>query len=167
MADWKAYAKAARNTAKKQAPGVKEAVGRSVNDGVREVRTYSRAASKVAGHNVHQGRESGQRSMREARKTMRATAVVAERHYRRSRIGTRLLRALRDASLMAMSVLAIWFVFSRVFPIPFTAVAVIMAVLVVLRFGWALFHNEFEPADPQAGDAVPESDLPPRAKTRG
>lgn len=167
MADWKTYAKAARNTARKQAPGVKAAVSRSVSEGAREARTYARAAGRTASQQSEKSRHSAQRSMSEASSTMRAAAKVAGRRYRRARITTRLLRAFRDASLMAMSVLAIWFVFSRIIPIPITAVLIIVALLVVLRFGWALFHNEFEEADPGDPDAVGEEDLPAAAKKRG
>lgn len=159
MADWKTYAKAARNTAKNQAPGARDSIKRSVQDGSREASVYARAAGKVASRQAQQGRESTQRSMADARKTMRATAVVAERRYRKARIGTRLLRAFRDASLMALSLVAIWFVFSRIIPIPITYVLVTAGILVVLRFGWAFFHNEFDEADPADPEAVPESEL--------
>src|SRR5690625_6794022 len=47
MADWKTYAKAARNTARKQAPEVKRSAQESVRRGSRRTGDYVRAAGRV------------------------------------------------------------------------------------------------------------------------
>ena len=66
MASWKTYAKAARNTARKQAPGAKRAVQR-------EARAYASGAQKVweakAADNVRRGAESAKNSASESAKT--------------------------------------------------------------------------------------------------
>lgn len=49
MPDWKTYAKAARNTARKQAPGAAEAAQRSARDLGEKASGYARAAGKAAG----------------------------------------------------------------------------------------------------------------------
>lgn len=49
MPDWKTYAKAARNTARKQAPGAAEAAQRSARDLGEKASDYARAAGKAAG----------------------------------------------------------------------------------------------------------------------
>lgn len=47
MADWKTYVKAARNTARKQAPEAQRAIRETTDQAVKRVGDYSRAAGKV------------------------------------------------------------------------------------------------------------------------
>lgn len=163
MADWKTYAKAARNTARKQAPGAKRAVQR-------EARAYAHGAQKVwdakAADNVRRGAENAKNSASESAKTMRAAAKVAGRRYRRANMTKRLLAALRDTSIIAVSLGAIWFVFSRIIPIPVTWMLILLAVLVLLRIIAALMQDAYEETDPDDPEGIPDEDLPEGAKVK-
>lgn len=154
MADFRTYMKAARNTARRQAPAAKDALRRTAQDGVREVQIHGRAASKAFEHQAEAGRHSAargvasaERGLSDATKTLKASAIVAERHYRSSRLGTRLLHAFRDAFIMAASLGAIWFVVSRIVPIPITVVIIAAGLLMIARLTWAVTHNPYAEAE--------------------
>lgn len=132
MADWKVYAKAARNTARRQAPELADQARRSARGSASRAGGYARAAGRAA-----------EQSTRDSRKNLRrdaaAYAVVTGRTMKRAQIGRRLLHALRDAVLMGVSLLVIWFVVTRTgVQIPITAVLAVVLVLMVVRFGYAL-----------------------------
>ncbi|MDO5663201.1 MAG: hypothetical protein Q4G40_10935 [Brachybacterium sp.] len=135
MADWRTYAKAARNTARKQAPDLARQARDSASRGSHRARDYARAAGRAVDGGTRESRER-------VRKDAAAYTVVAGRHLRRARIGTRVARALRDAVIMGLSLLVFWFVITRTgVQIPISAVLVVVLLLMVLRFGWALFAS--------------------------
>lgn len=174
MADWKTYAKAARNTAKRQAQSASRASqdrrgtgssserphssssaprSRSSSSGSPGARTrqetprgrtlsggdYARAARRALGEGTRDSRESIRRSGARARKDAAAYAAVAERRMKKAQLGRRITAAFRDALLVGLSLFIIWFVVTRTgVQIPFTAVLVVVGIIVVLRFGWAL-----------------------------
>lgn len=129
MADWKTYARAARNTARRQG-----------EDARRSASVYTRAARSTARRQAPEARAALERSGRDARRTAAAYAAVTSRRARRAQLGRRLRNALRDAVLVGASLGVIWFVITRTgVRIPFTAVAAVILVLMVVRFGYALF----------------------------
>lgn len=171
MADWKTYAKAARNTAKRQAqsasrasqerrgsssssPGARSRAesprGRTLSGG-----DYARAARRALDEGTRDSRESIRRSGERARKDAAAYAAVAERRMKKAQLGRRIAAAFRDALLVGLSLFVIWFVVTRTgVQIPFTAVLIVVGIIVVLRFGWALV-SQFtgnRGASPQADD---------------
>lgn len=161
MADFRTFLKAAQNTAKKQAPGAKQALQR-------EAQMYSRAAQKVW---EEKGRESVVSAADRARhvsdesaKTLRATAKVAGRRYRKANMTKRLLDALRDTSIIAISLGIIWFVFSRIMPIPITWVLIAFGILVVLRLLSALFQSSWEEVSPDDPRGLTKDQLPDGAR---
>lgn len=132
MADWRTYAKAARNTARRQAPGAARAVRESAQSTAQRAGVYAKAASRAADESTRADRDR-------IRRTTVASAKVARERARSARIGTRLLHALRDAVLMGLSLFVIWFVVTRTgVQIPFTAVLVVVIVLMLVRFAYAL-----------------------------
>ncbi|WP_394215590.1 hypothetical protein [Brachybacterium vulturis] len=179
MADWKTYAKAARNTARKQAPGAKDAARRASG----QASAYVRAAGKAIdeGHRPDQastgptrdGEDSRERSgpVRDAEGAPRATGArspsspsgavtqsrpavdkerlrrdatayyaVASRRVAAVNIIPRVMRALRDALLIGLSLLVIWGVlFAAGIPIPFTTVLIIVGLIVVVSFASGLY----------------------------
>lgn len=172
MADWKTYAKAARNTARRQAPEAREAArragdraggyvraaGRAVDEGWREDR---RADDRPAGgsrdtRNARDSRTSGgtrtaERDRPRSSAPRRPTAeslgrdaaayyTVASRRVQRANVVPRILRALRDALLIGISLVAIWAVLAAAgLPIPFSTVLIVVAVIVAASFGAGLY----------------------------
>lgn len=198
MADWKTYAKAARNTAKQQAQSASRASqdrrgtgsssersrsssaserphssssaprSRSSSSGSPGARTrqetprgrtlsggdYARAARRALGEGTRDSRESFRRSGERARKDAAAYAAVAERRMKKAQLGRRITAAFRDALLVGLSLFVIWFVVTRTgVQIPFTAVLIVVGIIVALRFGWALFSQFTTSKDPS-----PEAD---------
>ena len=169
MADWKTYAKAARNTARKQAPDARDAARRSSD----RAGGYVRAAGKA----IDQGNrpDDGQRRRAEPaegarrdgssarsggasssaprsspqspvldRDRMRRDAAayytVASRRVARANVVPRIMRALRDALLIGLSLVAIWAVLAAAgIPIPFSTVLIIVGVIVAVSFGVGLY----------------------------
>ncbi|HIY25151.1 MAG TPA: hypothetical protein H9837_12770 [Candidatus Brachybacterium merdigallinarum] len=168
MADWKTYAKAARNTAKKQAPGVKQAAQRSVDDAGRRTRDYATAARNTLDKQAPGARESARATVDRSREYARSS----QQRLRKVEIVPTLLRALREALLIGGSLFAIWGVlYLAGIPIPFTTVLIIVGVVVVFAFGgtvYAKFQRQreaaAEPADPAEGDLDDDASAPPRSR---
>lgn len=238
MADWKTYVKAARNTARKQAPAAKDAArragdraggyvraaGRAVDEGWREdeprasagaderderreprsvrtrenssadgrpaaggrpaddVREYDPRGDRPREHDAdadgvaqdrgraqdrdaHREREDEHRSSapedrrrpsdrdggtrtaqrprpsgEELRREAAAYYAVASRHVERANIFPRIMRALRDALLIGLSLVVIWAVLAAAgIPIPFTTVLIAVGLIVVVSFGAGLY----------------------------
>lgn len=151
MSSWKTYAKAARNTARKQAPDLARQAEDSARRGTETAGRYARAAGKAASEGTRESREKFAADSAETRARLRKDGdrvkkeaplygKVAWRRVKDAHIGTRLLHALRDALLMGGSIAVIWAVVSATgIKIPFAAVLVVILVLMVVRFGWALF----------------------------
>lgn len=132
MADWKIIAKAARNTARKQASEAKAGAG-----------VYTQAARNTAARQAPEVQRSLKESGARARRTTAAYGAVAGTRIRRARLGTRLKNALRDALLMGGSVAIIWFVVTRTgVAIPPSILIGVIVVLMVARFGYALFARQ-------------------------
>lgn len=202
MADWKTYAKAARNTARRQVQNASRSAqdrprsdrdrprrdgterprrddrdrprrddaqrprqarpdeprrdrtdrSRGGSTGSRTLSTgdYARAARRALDEGTRESRDSLRRSGARARKDAAAYAAVAERRMRKAQLGRRVTAAFRDALLMGLSLFVIWFVVTRTgVQIPFTAVLVVVGVIVAVRFGWALFA-QFAPRSQEA-----------------
>lgn len=133
VADWRTYAKAARSTARKQAPELARLAQESARRSTRRAGQYTRAAVRAADEGTRDSRDS-------ARRSAAAYATVTGRTLKRARVGERLLAAFRDAVLMGLSISVIWFVVTRTgIAIPFSPVLVVILLLMVLRFGWALW----------------------------
>lgn len=250
MADWKTYVKAARNTARKQAPAAKDAArragdraggyvraaGRAVDEGRREdeprasagagerderreprsertrenssadgrpaaaerpaadgrpaagarpaddVREYDPRGDRPRGHDADadgverdRGRPQDRDARREREDEHRSSApedrrrpsdrdggtrtaqrprpsgeelrreaaayyAVASRHVERANIFPRIMRALRDALLIGLSLVVIWAVLAAAgIPIPFTTVLIAVGLIVVVSFGAGLY----------------------------
>jgi hypothetical protein len=191
MADWRTYAKAARNTARKQAPGARDAArratdragdyvraaGRAVDEGWREderaprdeydARTPRDAQDARAprdehddrasrdGHDDRPPREKPRDRRREdeprpaarqrpsgeqIRRDAAAYYAVASRRAERANIVPRVMRALRDALLIGVSLLVIWGVLAAAgIPIPFTTVLIAVGLIVAVSFGTGLY----------------------------
>ncbi|MDN5899487.1 MAG: hypothetical protein L0H74_05405 [Brachybacterium sp.] len=177
MADWKTYAKAARNTARKQTPGAKDAARRASG----QASAYVRAAGKAIdeGHRPDEtprspardgdGGQERSASRRDTDGTTRpadprpfapgtATAprpsvdrerlgkdaaayyTVASRRVASVNIVPRIMRALRDALLIGLSLVVIWGVLAAAgIPIPFTTVLIIVGLIVAVSFGGGLY----------------------------
>jgi hypothetical protein len=177
MSTWKTYAKAARNTARRQAPDLARQASDSARRSSERAGSYVRAAGRAAEEGTRDSRghlrERGARYRRDAA----IYTEVSRRHLKRARIGQRLLAALRDALIMGLSLGVIWFVVTRTgVQIPFTAVLVIVLLLMVVRFGWALFsgfgggdEEDDEPDAEDLEDEQPDADagVPPRDDERG
>ncbi len=185
MADWRTYAKAAGNTARKQGAAARSSAS-----------VYSRAARSTVQRQAPEAQRAIRRSRDGARRTAAAYTVVAGRRARRARLGQRLTNAFRDAVLVGASLGAIWFVITRTgVQIPFAAVAAVILVLMVVRFGYALLartdttvdedndldggfgerwdreddegEREFDPRDGRhEGDAVRAEEAAPRSRGR-
>ena len=78
----------------------------------------------------------------------------------------RLLAALRDTSIIALSLGAIWFVFSRIIPIPVTWMLILLAVVVLLRIIAALMQDAYEETDLDDPEGIPGEELPEGAKVK-
>ena len=195
MADWKTYVKAARNTARKQAPAAKDAArragdraggyvraaGRAVDEGWREDEPRASAGAderdayreRVVDRDRDHGgdreargeredehrsadpegrrrpsdRDGGTRTAQrrrpsgeELRREAAAYYAVASRHVERANIFPRIMRALRDALLIGLSLVVIWAVLAAAgIPIPFTTVLIAVGLIVVVSFGAGLY----------------------------
>lgn len=152
MADWRTYAKAARNTARKQAPGAKRALGDTARRTSDRAGAYARAARKAADEGTRESRESFRRGQEQRRRTAAAAAVVAGRRLEEARIGKRLMAALRDALLVGGSLFVIWFVLkSAGIMIPVQVVITVIVLLMIVRFGFALFGQFFRGRSAEEG----------------
>ncbi len=188
MADWKTYAKAARNTARRQAPeardaarragdrasGYVRAAGRAVDEGWREdgrpggssrsaeePRSAGSSRSTDSSGTDDGSRQRGAAPRRVTTESLSRDAAayytVASRRVQRANIIPRLLRALRDALLIGVSLLAIWAVLAAAgLPIPFSTVLLVVGVIVAASFGagvyaqWKRSQEAFEAApDPR------------------
>lgn len=165
MNSWKTYAKAARNTARRQAPDLARQARDSARRSSERAGAYARAASKAADEGTRESRDHMRERGRRYRHDAAVYTEVTRRHLRRARIGQRLLAALRDAVIMGASLGVIWFVVTRTgVQIPFTAVLAIVLVLMVVRFGWALWTglgldaDEEDPDEDEDGDAGADAD---------
>ncbi|MGQ4537625.1 hypothetical protein ACUH94_03720 [Dermabacteraceae bacterium P7074] len=149
MADWKTYAKAAANTARKQAPDAKKAAQRSL----RNASIAATAAGRTAKVQTEQIRKDARQASAKAVVNASAYSTVAARKMRQARLKQRFLAAVRDAVLMALSVVIIWFVITKTgVPIPITAVVAVIVLIALLRFGVVFFSKrEDDPAgyDPE------------------
>lgn len=191
MADWRTYAKAARNTARKQAPGARDAARRATDRAGDYVRAAGRAVDEGwrederAPRDTHDGRarrdghddraprdEYDARTPRDAqddrppreeprdrrredeprpaarqrpsgeqiRRDAAAYYAVASRRAERANIVPRVMRALRDALLIGVSLLVIWGVLAAAgIPIPFTTVLIAVGLIVAVSFGTGLY----------------------------
>jgi hypothetical protein len=209
MADWRTYAKAARNTARKQAPGARDAARRATDRAGDSVRAAGRAVDvgwredERAPRDEHDGRalrdgrddraprdEYDARTPRDAqdaraprdehddrasrdghddrpprekprdrrredeprpaarqrpsgeqiRRDAAAYYAVASRRAERANIVPRVMRALRDALLIGVSLLVIWGVLAAAgIPIPFTTVLIAVGLIVAVSFGTGLY----------------------------
>ncbi|MCZ4325506.1 hypothetical protein [Brachybacterium paraconglomeratum] len=198
MADWKTYVKAARNTARKQAPAAKDAArragdraggyaraaGRAVDEGWREDGRRAsagaderdayrerdvdrdreargeredehrsadpegrRRSADPEGRRRSADRDGGTRTAQrprpsgeELRREAAAYYAVASRHVERANIFPRIMRALRDALLIGLSLVVIWAVLAAAgIPIPFTTVLIAVGLIVVVSFGAGLY----------------------------
>ena len=121
MADWKTYAKAARNTARKQAPGARGAVSPDAaapRNSSRSFRDDAKIYAAVAGR----------------------TAQRAGKQAREAGIGGRIGRAVRDALLIGVSLLVIWGVlYAAGLPIPFGAVIIAVVIIVLIALAGGLY----------------------------
>ncbi|HEX7350723.1 hypothetical protein [Brachybacterium sp.] len=160
MADWKTYAKAARNTARRQAPGAKDAArrasdragdyaraaGKAVDGGRRSDEAPRRTTSDDSGSPTSSPSSSTTSAPRPAvdgahlRKEAAAYYTVASRRMTAANIGPRIMRSLRDALLIGLSLFVIWAVLAAAgIPIPFTTVLIIVGLIVVVSFGTGLY----------------------------
>lgn len=216
MADWKTYAKAARNTARKQAPGARDAAkratsragdyaraaGRAVDAGRDEERgptsdeqrhdprhpdqrqdddrgpsrrrpagpedtpTRERTASRDRRPSGEQSADDESRRASSPRRQIDTDALskgaaayytVAERRVRSAAIVPRILRSLRDAILIGLSLLAIWLVLAAAgLQIPFSAVVIAVLVIVVISFATGMY-SRFRHRDTETGEDDPAS----------
>lgn len=184
MADWKTYAKAARNTARKQAPGAKDAArrasdragsyvraaGKAIDEGRRaeddpprreregggsprrpEADEHRRGDERRRADERHEGdgrtstprtatAESPRFDQDRLRKDAAAYYTVASRRGASANIVPRLMRALRDALLIGLSLFVIWGVLAAAgIPIPFTTVLIIVALIVLVSFAGGVY----------------------------
>lgn len=132
MADWKTYAKAARNTARKHGPGMADQARDSARRGSARAGSYARAAGRAFDESTRDSRDR-------ARKDATAYATVTQRRMREANLGRRILAVVRDAVLMGLSILVIWMVLAAAgIQIPITAVLAVVLAIIVLRVGWGL-----------------------------
>src|SRR5699024_7657460 len=174
MADWKTYAKAARNTARKQAPGAKDAARRAsgrasayvraaeraIDEGRRDETRRSPSRDDEAGpeERPHPARADGAGTAQDPRPPRTTTAPrprkdreqltkdaaayyeVASRRVAAAGIVPRIMRALRDALLIGLSLVVIWAVLAAAgIPIPFTTVLIVVGLIVLVSFASGLY----------------------------
>lgn len=170
MADWRTYAKAARNTARKQAPGARRAVEETARRSAERAGVYARAARTAADEGTRESRGQLRRDADQWRRRSSAAVTVAGRRAQKAQIGKRFLAAVRDALIMGAALFAIWFVVTRTgVQIPFQVVIGVVLAVMVLRFGWALYaqfaphrHADDEQYGPDDDQYGPD-DAPDRA----
>ena len=174
MAGWKTYAKAARNTARKQAPGAKDAARRAsgrasayvraaeraIDEGRRDGtrRSPSRDDEDGPEERSHPARADGAGTAQDPRPPRTTTAPrprkdreqltkdaaayyeVASRRVAAAGIVPRIMRALRDALLIGLSLVVIWAVLAAAgIPIPFTTVLIVVGLIVLVSFASGLY----------------------------
>lgn len=187
MADWKTYAKAARNTARKQGPGARDAArrasdraggyvraaGKAIDEGRRhddapprssEGAPRRRPSEDAAPRRTDESREAPRRQAAPSSSSSRPSGprtstaqrpavdtdrlvkdaaayyTVASRRVAKVNLVPRVLRALRDALLIGISLVAIWAVLAAAgIPIPFTTVLIIVGAIVAVSFGAGLY----------------------------
>lgn len=169
MADWKTYAKAARNTARKQAPDARDAArrasgraggyvraaGRAIDQGGRDDDAPRRrdenadgarraeSAPRAGSTRSTAPRSGTQRPVLDGdrmRKDAAAYYTVASRRVAKANVVPRIMRALRDALLIGLSLVAIWAVLAAAgIPVPFSTVLIIVAVIVAVSFAVGLY----------------------------
>lgn len=175
MADWKTYAKAARNTARKQAPGAKDAARRASGRASAYVRAAERAIDEGRRDGTRPGPSNDDGTGRERGRSPRADAdgadtardprpprsttaprprkdgeqltkdaaayyEVASRRVAAANIVPRIMRALRDALLIGLSLVVIWAVLAAAgIPIPFTTVLIVVGLIVLVSFASGLY----------------------------
>ena len=140
-----------------------------------DFQTYLKAAKKTAQRqyeaaNLEQKLQAQKQraayQAREGAENLKAAAKVSGRRYRQARMTQRLLAALRDLSMMALSLGVIWFVFSRIIPVPVSWVFIALAVLFVLRLYWAIVHNPYLETEVDDPLGMTEDQLPQDAKIK-
>lgn len=152
MTDWKTYAKAARNTARRQSESARDSA-----------RTYATAARRTAARQAPEARRSMNESAQRARDTATAYAAVSRQRARRMQLGRRLKAALRDALIMGACVGVLWFVITRTgAQIPVPILLAVIAVLMVVRFGYALIARHDDIAQGVQEREEREADAFPR-----
>lgn len=175
MADWRTYAKAARNTARQQAPGARDAArrasgraggyvraaGKALDEGRRPDETPLRRTDRTedaprrdtdprstaaprAGAGSSRARSTTASRPPVDRDRLRRDAaayyVVASRRAATVNVVPRIMRALRDALLIGVSLVAIWAVLAAAgIPIPFTTVLIIVGAIVAVSFAAGLY----------------------------
>lgn len=164
MADWKTYAKAARNTARKQAPEARDAARRASD----RAGGYVRAAGKAIdeGRDHDRDEHSSPRTTTTPRPTIdgdrlrkdaAAYYAVANRRVTAANIVPRIMRALRDALLIGMSLFIIWGVLAAAgIPIPFTTVLIIVGVIVAVSFVGGVYAQWKRAQDARPPAAEPQ-----------
>ena len=205
MADWKTYAKAARNTVRKQAPEARDAAGRASSRAGDYVRAAGRALEegrREDGQPEHEERADrrdrveraaprdrearpggGERTERSAgserrspegprprtataerpgldgdrlRRDAAAYYTVASRRVSAANIVPRIMRALRDALLIGLSLFIIWGVLAAAgIPIPFTTVLIIVGVIVVISFASGVYAQSRRAREEREHDPAP------------
>lgn len=153
MADWRTYAKAARDTARKQAPQARRAAARSVVGAERAARDAGDRARRGAARTYAAREPEVRRRIEEGRRTARAVGVAGGNAARRVSLGTRIKHALRDVLITVASVLVIALVL-RFFGImlPSTALWVVCGLVAVVRIG--LIFGRQSRQDEAAQEAV-------------
>lgn len=129
-----------------------------------DFKVYLKAARNTARQQIRV--DDLKQQAKNGNENIKAAAKVTGRRYRQARMNQRLLAAFRDLSLMALSLGAIWFVFSRVVPIPFTPVIWALGILFVLRLYWAIVHNPYLETTPDDPLGVREDQIPAQAKIK-
>lgn len=167
MADWRTYAKAAQRTAQRQGPEVarqiREARERSAHSreagGSLGARDYLRAARTALDEGTRESREGLRRDAAAYAAVTERRARAGAEHVRRMSLKRRLIAAGRDAVLFGLALFAIWFVLSRAgLMIPASALIAVIAVLMVVRFGYALLAKR----DTTIGQNGQDPQEPPR-----
>ncbi|MGP5638128.1 hypothetical protein ACTXPS_01635 [Brachybacterium tyrofermentans] len=189
MADWKTYAKAARNTAKKQAPGAREAAQRATSRAGGYARAAGRALDQgrydddasqpderraddqAAPRSAPQSAPRPETPTRSFRDEAKIYAVVASRtaeragtRAKKAGIGGRIARAVRDALLIGGSLLIIWGVlYAAGLPIPFSAVLIVVGIIVLIALAsglYAQFARDRKPPEADEADDLEAPDQP-------
>ena len=189
MADWKTYAKAARNTARKQAPGARDAAQRATSRAGGYARAAGRALDQgrydddasqpderraddqAAPRSAPQSAPRPETPTRSFRDEAKIYAVVASRtaeragtRAKKAGIGGRIARAVRDALLIGGSLLIIWGVlYAAGLPIPFSAVLIVVGIIVLIALAsglYAQFARDRKPPEADEADDLEAPDQP-------
>src|SRR5699024_2269084 len=110
--------------------------GRTRQDAEGEGRTAREPAARSGTTTAPRPRADGERLGKDAA----AYYEVASRRVAAANIGPRIMRALRDALLIGLSLFIIWGVLAAAgIPIPFTTVLIVVGLIVVVSFGSGLY----------------------------